>query len=650
MVSPPRNDAIYEKLSRLLSQTIPKERLIRDPLRRLAYGTDASFYRLIPQLVVRVQSEAEVVATVRACAALGTPYTFRAAGTSLSGQALSDSVLIQISRLWNGIDLNADATKARFEPAVLGGDANRALARYQRKIGPDPASIDSAMISGIAANNASGMCCGNIQDTYHTMASARIVFADGFVLNTSSQESRQEFLYVKRDLVTKVAALAKRVKANPSLSQRIRHKYRIKNTTGYSLHALIDFDDPLDIIAHLLIGSEGTLGFFSEITYNTVPDPPFHTTGLILFPDVHAACEASYRLGQSPVAAVELMDRQSLRSIENKPGIPPHFRTLADGVTALLVELRADSPSLLSEQLEIVRGVLSTCRVLGDVVFAEDKLHAKRLWDIRKGLFPSLGYARANGTTIIIEDVAFAPERLADAAVDLRHLFDKHGYHDAVIFGHALQGNLHFVFCVDFNQDAEVRKYDTFLQDVTQLVTQKYDGSLKAEHGTGRNMAPFVEREWGAEAFSVMREIKQIFDPQNLINPGVILSDDPRIHVSHLKQTPESNPIVEKCTECGFCERTCPSRHLSLTPRQRITVWREISRLASTGEDRQRLRELRKEFEYAGDQTCAVDGLCARPYVPWGSIPVLLLKNCVVQSTAPSRFHSLTLLLSISEQ
>ncbi|HSS96660.1 MAG TPA: FAD-binding oxidoreductase [Terriglobales bacterium] len=443
MVSRPRNDAVYEKLSHLLSQTIPKERLIRDPLRTLAYGTDASFYRLIPQLVVRVQSEVEVVATVRACADLGTPYTFRAAGTSLSGQALSDSVLIQISRLWNGIDLNADATKARFEPAVLGGDANRALARHQRKIGPDPASIDSAMISGIAANNASGMCCGNIQDTYHTMAAARIVFADGLVLNTSSQESRQEFLYVKRDLVAKVDALAKRVKANSSLSQRIRHKYRIKNTTGYSLHALIDFDDPLDIIAHLLIGSEGTLGFFSEITYNTVPDPPLHATGLILFPDVHAACDASYRLGQSPVAAVELMDRQSLRSIENKPGIPPHFRTLADGVTALLVELRADSPSLLSEQLEAVRGVLSTCRVFGDVAFTEDKVQAKRLWDIRKGLFPSLGYARANGTTIIIEDVAFAPERLADAAVDLRHLFDKHGYHDAVIFGHALQGNLH---------------------------------------------------------------------------------------------------------------------------------------------------------------------------------------------------------------
>jgi len=601
----------YDELHRVLSQTIPEGRLIRDPLRTLAYGTDASFYRLVPQIVVRVQSEAEVVATVRACANLGTPYTFRAAGTSLSGQALSDSVLIQISRLWNRIDLNADGTKARLGPAVLGGDANRALACHQRKIGPDPASIDSAMISGIAANNASGMCCGNIQDTYHTMASARIVFADGSVLDTGAQENRRKFLDEKHDLVAKVDALARRVKANVGLRQRIRHKYRIKNTTGYSLHALIDFDDPLDVIAHLLVGSEGTLGFFSEITYNTVADPPFHATALVLFPDIYAACDASYRLSQTPVAAVELMDRQSLRSVEEKPGIPEYFRTLPDGITALLVEVRADSEAVLLDQVNIVCNTLANCRIFGDVSFTQDKAQSKRLWDIRKGLFPSLGYARQNGTTIIIEDVAFVPERLADAAIDLRRLFDTHGYYHAVIFGHALQGNLHFVFCVDFNQAAEVRRYAAFLEDVTLLVTQKYDGSLKAEHGTGRNMAPFVEREWGAEAFGVMRGIKQIFDPQNLMNPGVILTNDPRAHVSYLRQTPESNPIIEKCTECGFCERTCPSRHLSLTPRQRITAWREIARLARTGQDRKRLRQLQKEFEYAGDQTCAVDGLCA---------------------------------------
>lgn len=601
----------YEELFQILSTQIPVERLVRDPLRTLAYGTDASFYRLIPKLVVRVQSEAEVVFTVSVCVSLKISFTFRAAGTSLSGQALSDSVLIQISRLWNGIHVNADGSTARFEPAVLGSEANRALSHFQRKIGPDPASIDSAMIAGIAANNASGMCCGNIQDTYHTMASARIVFADGSVLDTGVKESRKQFLAEHADLVEKIDALARRVKANSALSQRIRYKYRIKNTTGYSLHALIDFHDPLDVIAHLLVGSEGTLGFISEITYNTVPDPPFHATSLALFPDIHAACDAAFRLSKSPVAAVELMDRQSLRSVENKPGIPEYFRALDENAAALLVEVRTQSVSTLQDLIREVGGILVDCRLLEPVSFTEDKGQSKRLWDIRKGLFPSLGYARQNGTTIIIEDVAFPSERLADAAVDLRHLFEKHSYYDAVIFGHALQGNLHFVFCVDFNRDMEVNRYAAFLEDVTRVVTEKYDGSLKAEHGTGRNMAPFVEREWGAEAFAIMREIKDIFDPHHLLNPGVILSDDPRIHVSNLKNTPASHPLIEKCTECGFCERTCPSRNLSLTPRQRITVWREISRLTASGKDRKRLRQLRKDFDYAGDQTCAVDGLCA---------------------------------------
>jgi D-lactate dehydrogenase len=311
------------------------------------------------------------------------------------------------------------------------------------------------------------------------------------------------------------------------------------------------------------------------------------------------------------VAAVELMDRQSLRSVENKPGIPEYFRTLEDGVTALLIEARAEAAAILQEQIRNVTRTLAECRLLEPMIFTEDQLQSKRLWEIRKGLFPSLGQARQNGTTIIIEDVAFPPEHLADAAVDLRELFSRHGYGDAVLFGHALQGNLHFVFCSDFNQEKEIRRYAAFMEDVILLVTEKYDGSLKAEHGTGRNMASFVEREWGAQAFGIMREIKDIFDPNHLLNPGVILSENPQIHISNLKSTPVSDPVIEKCTECGFCERTCPSRNLSLTPRQRITVWREISRLTGTGENPKRLRQLRQDFDYEGDKTCAGDGLCA---------------------------------------
>ncbi|HEY1800898.1 MAG TPA: FAD-binding and (Fe-S)-binding domain-containing protein [Terriglobales bacterium] len=605
------SDPRYQRLYRKLVQYVPSQHVITDPLRTLAYGGDASFYRLIPKLVVQVQSEFELVRTINACSELNIPFTFRAAGTSLSGQAISDSVLIQLSRLWNGIDIRENGALASFGPAVLGSEANRALAPFGRKIGPDPASLDAAMIAGIAANNASGMCCGNIQDTYHTMASIRVVLADGSILDTGNDANKERFKQEHRDLLSKVDALAQRVKANASLADRIRKKYRIKNTTGYSLNSLIDFTDPIDIISHLMIGSEGTLGFISEITYHTVSNPQFHATSLVFFKDIYAACGASNRLSESSAAAVELMDRQSLRSIETKPGVPENIRSLDGNVAALLVEAQATSDEELDSQVAAITNILESCTSVGPARFTKDNSQSKQLWNIRKGLFPSLGIARQNGTTIIIEDVAFPTNVLANASVDLQHLFQKYGYADAVLFGHALQGNLHFVFCADFNREEEVHRYEGLLNDVANMVTAKYDGSLKAEHGTGRNMAPFVEHEWGAEAFAIMREIKEIFDPQRLLNPEVILSDNPRIHVSDLKRTPPTNPVIEKCTECGFCERTCPSRNLTLTPRQRIVAWREICFLKASGNNPKRLDELTETFDYQGNQTCAVDGLCA---------------------------------------
>jgi len=600
----------YQELVRRLSSHIPREHLIQDPLRSFVYGTDASFYRLVPKVVVRVRTEAEVSRVVKACAELNIAYTFRAAGTSLSGQAVSDSVLIQLSRLWNGIRVSPDGLAAAFEPAVIGGAANAALAPFQRKIGPDPASIDSAMIGGIASNNSSGMCCGNVQDTYHTMASMRLVLADGSTLDTGSQESRREFAASHCDLLCKINALARSAKENSVLAERIRKKYRIKNTTGYSLHSLIDFTDPFDVLAHLMIGAEGTLGFISEITYNTVPDYPHRATGLLLFPNIRVACEACNNLRQASVAAAELMDRESIRSVQNKPAIPEHYRALDENAAVLLVETQADDVATLRDQVAAIHSILSATPPVGGANFTQDKAEAKKMWDARKGLIPALGYSRRVGSTILFEDIAVPPDSLADAAIDLRSSLDRFEYENASIFGHAFQGNVHFVFCQDFNDEKEVDRYEAFMEDVAEIIAGKYDGSLKAEHGTGRNVAPFVEREWGPAAFALMHEIKNAFDPAHLMNPGVILNSDPRVHVKDLKKTPESNPIIEKCTECGFCEKTCPSRHLTLTPRQRITAWREICRLAASGEDPERLASFRKSFRYQGEESCAADGLC----------------------------------------
>lgn len=600
----------HERLCQQLKAHIPESRLIVEPLRRIAYGNDASFYRLSPKLVVKIGNEEEIVKALQITHAHRIPVTFRAAGTSLSGQSITDSVLLMLSG-WQGCEINADASEIRLQPGVIGDQANVRLAPYGRKIGPDPASISAAKIGGIAANNASGMCCGRAQNSYRTLAAMRMIFADGTVLDARDPASRAAFAHSHGNLLERVSALAARVKDTPDLAQRIRHKYRLKNTTGYSLNALVDFDDPFDIIQHLMIGSEGTLGFIAEITYNTVPEHPHKATALAVFPDIETACRAVESLKTTAVDAVELMDRASLRSVESKPGIPDYLRELHGDATALLIDTRAPDATGLAGQIAEIQTTLEPFNKVHAVEFTEDPTEYARLWNIRKGIFPAVGAVRETGTTVIIEDVAFPVPKLAEATRDLHVIFHQYGYDEAVIWGHALEGNLHFVVTQDFSTPSEVERYRKLIDAVCKLVVEKYDGSLKAEHSTGRNMAPYVDMEWGHDASRLMHEIKQIFDPHQLLNPGVIINDDPEVHLHDLKPLAAAHPVVDKCIECGFCEVVCPSRDLTFTPRQRIVALREIARLRATDADPQQIAELEKAYQYPGLDTCAACGMCA---------------------------------------
>ncbi|WP_370280135.1 FAD-binding and (Fe-S)-binding domain-containing protein [Pontibacterium sp.] len=601
----------YQAFHDQLKSFIPDTRLISDPLRTLAYGTDASFYRLVPQIVVRVESADEVSRIVKLASDSQIPVTFRAAGTSLSGQAITDSVLIQLGDGWKGYEISDDASSIKLQPGVIGGHANKYLAPFNKKIGPDPASINAAKIGGIAANNASGMCCGTAQNSYRTLKSMKLVLSDGTQLDTGCEQSLAAFRESHKGLLDALDALARQTRENDALRQRINHKYRLKNTTGYSLNALVDYEDPIDILQHLMIGSEGTLGFMSEITYHTVDEFPDKASALIFFDTVRTTCEAVAILKNTPVSAVELMDRAGLHSVENKEGMPDFIRELPEDAAALLVETRAPEAGLLADQVAQIKASIAHLQTSKPVEFTTDPEEYAKYWAIRKGLFPAVGAVRMTGTTVIIEDVAFPVEQLADAVHDLHQIFEKYHYDEALIFGHALEGNLHFVFTQAFDNDEELARYEGLMDDVGKMVVEKYDGSLKAEHGTGRNMAPYVEMEWGADAYALMWELKELLDPQEILNPGVILNRNKHVHLENLKPMPAADEIVDKCIECGFCEPTCPSRDLTLSPRQRIVLWREIARLEATGEDAERLAELRKEYQYQGTDTCAACGLCS---------------------------------------
>jgi D-lactate dehydrogenase len=599
--------SLYDRLKEI----IPKERLIHDPLRTLTYGTDASFYRLTPQLIVKVENEDEVLASMAACRELHIPYTFRAAGTSLSGQALSDSVLILLGTNWKEYAIHDGGRSVTLDVGILGAEANQFLAPYQRKIGPDPASINSAKIGGIVANNACGMSSGIEDNTLYSILGMRVVMDDGTVLDTTDPVSRKEFAAKRKDIVDKVTALSERVKADPAMLEKIRHKFTIKNTTGYSVNALIETEDPIEMIMRLMVGSEGTLGFISRVTLRTIEDARLKATSLAFFPTIKTACEAILALRDANVSAAELMDRTSLRTSENKPGMPSFLKELGPDACALLIETWANEQSELNSQIDTIATVLEPFELIRPVAFCTDPKGCGDLWEIRKGLFPAACIERELGTTVIIEDVAVQVELLGDMLTDLQELFKKYEYENTVIWGHAFDGNVHFVLTQNFETDAEIKRYQAFMEDLVELIVGKYDGSLKAEHGTGRNMAPFVAREWGDDIHAVMREIKEIFDPAGLINPGTIITDDPTAYLHNFKEMPRAHSLVDTCIECGFCERNCVSHELTLSARQRIVAYREMARLTRSGKDPKRFQELRTAYDYYGNQTCAADGLCA---------------------------------------
>ena len=617
-------------------QFIPQERIYTDELRRLAWGTDAGFYRLIPQIVIRSEGEEEISRLLKLADLYNLPVTFRAAGTSLSGQAISDSILIVAGKHWEKYSISPDHKEITLQPGIIGQRVNELLAPFGRKFAPDPASVKSAMVGGIVMNNASGMNCGTHANSDKVLLSARIILPDGTLLDTGDSVSRAAFEVTHRDFIRRICTLRDEVRADEKLAERIRYKYSIKNVTGLNLLPFVRFDDPFDIITHLMVGSEGTLAFLSQVTMQTEYDYPFKASAMLYFKTIKDACRAVVAMkkltdsnGEWIVKGAELLDWKSLASVSDPiflkykgevcssplPGVEPGDET---GLTAVLTETKARSAEELKRNISGIECCLSDFQTYTPVRFTDKPEEYSQYWAIRSGIFPSVGGTRKPGTTCLIEDVAFHIEDLPEATAELQQLIARHGYEDACIYGHALEGNYHFILNQSFSSDTEVKRYEDLMNDVKTLVVDRYDGSLKAEHGTGRNMAPFVRYEWGDAAYEVMKAVKKLFDPKGLLNPGVIFNDDPKCHIKNFKPLPlipldTESPVakVNRCIECGFCEVNCLSCGFTLSSRQRIVLQREIARLRQNGEDPERLSLLEKQYRYPGNQTCAGDGLCS---------------------------------------
>ena len=601
--------ANYSSLASELRQKLGYDQVITDELLCDVLSVNASLYHMVPKVIVKARDVDEVSFILESCTKHRAPVTFRAAGTSLSGQATTDSVMLMLDDSWNKIKVSEEGEKVYCQPGVIGAHVNRKLAPYQRKLGPDPASIDSCKIGGIAANNSSGMCCGTAQNSYQTMASMAFVLADGTRVNSADLASIEAFKNSHADLLNKLSELAESCRNDAELKRTIEHKYRLKNTTGFSLNALIDFEDPLDILTHLMIGSEGCLGFISGITYQTVPDYKAKSVALYLFPNLSDACDWVAANPDIDANAIELMDDKALASV------PTQLKGLikpAPREAALLIECQAENEQQLQEKVTQVADILAESTSSQHVAFTDDHEMRQKLWAIRKGIIPSVASQRRPNTSVIIEDIAFPVDKLGEGISRLTDMFMDLHYLDISLVGHARDGNLHFIVSHDFGNEKEIVQFQKLMDQMSGLVLE-YGGSLKAEHGTGRNMAPFVEQEWGTKAYQLMKELKALLDPKNLLNPGVILNQDQEAHLKNLKSLPITHPVIDQCMECGFCEPVCPTTELSLTPRQRIAMARQQERLKEseyTPEHEKQLKRSEDLFQKLAIDSCATTSMC----------------------------------------
>lgn len=592
---------------------IKQYRVFSNYLQRFAYGIDASCYRYIPKLVLKPITESEVQEIITLSNLYNIPLTFRGAGTSLCGQACSDSVLVVCVHKWQNISASEDSIWC--DCGVIGVEANNALKSFGKKIGPDPATINNATIGGIFSNNSSGMCCGVKQNSYQTIKSVRVILHDGFILDTSDSKNIAEFTRTHKNMLKQILDLREEILSDSALLKEINRKFAIKNTTGYSLNALSDFAEIKDILNHIFIGAEGTLGFVSRVEYFTVTDFNHKACALLFYENLQLAAKAIKVLSanDSIVSAAEIMDYACLKAVADLEGMPEEIKNVSDGNCCILIQLESNELKTLKKNIAHIKKELDFIPTLFGLNFSFDANEQAKWWKVRKGLLPISASTKRDGATVITEDICFEIDYFAKGIEGITRLFKEFSF-EGIIFGHALSGNVHFIITPLLDDKIERENFARFMDSMVALVVE-LKGSTKAEHGTGRMMAPFVEQEWGKKAYKLNQRIKQIFDSKNLFNPDVIICADPQIHIKNLKPTQKIEDYMNACMECGFCEKVCPSKNITLTPRQRIAVHREIERLkaksAKTAQELEELDLLESEYGYFGVSTCATCSMCS---------------------------------------
>ena len=565
LVLPEKPSRIGTDLKRLLSSTKVKD----DVSTLRAYAVDASIYRLTPQVVVLPEREADIDLVMDYAVTRGIPLTARAAGTNLTGSAIGSGIIVDVSRLNRILEVNPEEKWARVQPGIVLNELNAQLASTGLMFGPDPSSGDMCKLGGMLANNSSGphtLRYGSVKDNVLSMR-VRPVEADlrvrpGGWLTAGREPVDGEGLprtLAGHQGLHKVFDL---VRNNLDLIQAKRPRVS-KNSAGYNLFDVAEgltrgvFDLP-----KLFVGSEGTLGVFSEATIRLVDRPRSTVTGMIHFRDLEEMGEAVHPLLRLDPLALEVMDANTLDLIgRSQYGIPD------DAAATLLIEFDQEGDHGGIAQL---RAACRQYRLSGDPMVATDLEHQRNLWKTRKALYPTLYRYDARKKPInYVDDVVVAAEHMGELIRYLDRVFGPAKVRVA-IFGHIGNGNAHVVPLLDVNDEQDFQRMVDTYYEVHETILDRFQGSICGEHGDGRVRAEMVRRMFGDELYGLFVQVKQAMDPAGILNPGVKISET--AFTEHI----DFERLGKSCATCAKCNAVCPVYDVFQSEDMSSRGWYEI--------------------------------------------------------------------------
>jgi FAD/FMN-containing dehydrogenase/Fe-S oxidoreductase len=515
-------------LARALAESVRGE--VRfDPGSLGLYAQDASNYWHVPLGVVLPRTADDVVAAVAACRRFGAPLVGRTGGTSLAGQTSNRAVVFDFAKYMRAIrEVDPARRLARVEPGVICDELVRAASPHGLTWGPKPATHSRCGFGGMISNNCGGMHAQYAGLAVHNVEALEVLLYDGTRMRLGWMTDA-EFIAAGRRPGREGAVYSALRALRDRYADRIRERFprMPRRVSGYNLDALLPGVDGRLNPARALVGSEGTCAVILEATLRLVDLRPERSVVLLGYPDVATAGDRVADVlaaGIDPMA-VEGMDRILRDHLRKKN--PPEVGALdllPEGDGWLLVQVggdaRSDVDARVERLVEHLRGAASAplgVRVLTDAATQE------RFWTVREmGLGATAFVPGEHDTWPGWEDSAVPPERMGDYLRDLRALFDRHGY-SAALYGHFGTGCVHCRGDFDLASAEGVARYRAFIDAATELITQRYHGSLSGEHGDGQARAEFLARMFGAEIVEAFREFKRIWDPDGGMNPGKIV-------------------------------------------------------------------------------------------------------------------------------